>query len=69
MMGLLCGLSIPYIRIKLYELLLVNHIIFGFPLLVAVFQCVLSFMSRLYCRLADARLTDEIKQTYIRFRN
>ncbi|KAE8334865.1 hypothetical protein BDV24DRAFT_156522 [Aspergillus arachidicola] len=41
MMGLLCGLSIPYIRTKYYELFLVGHIPFAVILLVAVFQCVL----------------------------
>ncbi|KAK6824506.1 hypothetical protein RU639_005307 [Aspergillus parasiticus] len=38
MMGLLCGLSIPYIRTKCYELFLVGHILFAVILLVAVFQ-------------------------------
>lgn len=40
-MGLLCGLSIPYIRTKCYELFLVGHILFAVILLVALFQCVL----------------------------
>ncbi|KNG83075.1 hypothetical protein ANOM_009240 [Aspergillus nomiae NRRL 13137] len=38
MMGLLCGLSTPYIRTKCYELFLVGHILFAVVLLVAVFQ-------------------------------
>ncbi|KAJ1706521.1 hypothetical protein NYO67_11311 [Aspergillus flavus] len=38
MMGLLCGLSIPYIRTKCYELFLVGHILFAVILLVALFQ-------------------------------
>ncbi|KAB8267740.1 ferric reductase like transmembrane component-domain-containing protein [Aspergillus minisclerotigenes] len=41
MMGLLCGLSIFYIRTKCYELFLVGHILFAVILLVALFQCVL----------------------------
>ncbi|KAE8412109.1 hypothetical protein BDV36DRAFT_288181 [Aspergillus pseudocaelatus] len=38
MMGLLCGLSIPCIRTKCYELFLIGHILFAVTLLVAVFQ-------------------------------